>query len=100
MSTKHLSDAADDFKVIKGIGPATERRLHQSGILTYAQLAASTPSALAKGFEGMIGMSVERIAQEDWIGQARSLVPESASASPQPDVSSPGNGQHYATFTV
>ncbi len=31
----------DDLKVIEGIGPKIERLLHEAGILTYAQLAAT-----------------------------------------------------------
>ena len=100
MSTEQPPNAADDFKLIKGIGRAMERRLHQAGIRTYTQLAGSTPAELASIFAGMIGMSVERIVQENWIGQARSLSPEPASAERQSEASPPGNGQHYATFTV
>lgn len=91
MSHKKLSDARNDFKQMKGIGPKTERRLHEAGILTYEQLAQTEPDALAQIVEGLVGMSAERIIQEDWRGQARELAQQQKT---------PANGQHYATFTV
>lgn len=91
MSHKNLPAAQDDFKQMKGIGPKTERRLHQAGILSYEQLAQSDPATLAEIVEGLVGMSAERIVQEDWRGQAHNLA-QSRKA--------PANGQHYATFTV
>jgi predicted flap endonuclease-1-like 5' DNA nuclease len=40
--------AADDLKVIEGIGPRAETALHAAGIESYAQLAAARPGRLRK----------------------------------------------------
>jgi hypothetical protein len=66
----------DDFKRIRGIGPGIERRLYSSHIRTYAQLASLTPEDLANNLHGIAGLSSKRIAQQDWIGQARLLAGE------------------------
>ena len=73
----------DDFKLINGIGPAIERRLHEVGVTTFAQLAALSPDGLATLVEGA-GVSPERIVKQDWIGRAGELASvstESAEAS-------------------
>ncbi|MEP9347339.1 hypothetical protein [Xanthobacter sp. KR7-225] len=62
----------DDLKLIKGIGPQNEARLHALGIHQLRQIAAwSAEEALWVGsylaFPG-------RIEREDWIGQARALI--------------------------
>ena len=62
----------DDFKLINGIGPAIERRLHEVGLTTFAQLAALSPDGLATLVEGA-GVSPERIVKQDWIGRAGEL---------------------------
>ena len=83
----------DDFKVFPGIGPGVENRLHAAGILTYQQLAALSPEDLARILSDMVGFSVERIVQQDWIGQARQMADEI-----QGERST--NQQHYAVFTL
>lgn len=92
MNDKQRARTGDDFKRIKGIGPATERRLHNAGILTYTQLAASTPDQLVALLDGLVGMSAERVVQENWAGHATALA--------QQETAVPGNGHHYASFTV
>ena len=77
---------ADDLQRIQGIGPATERRLHQAGLRTFAQLAQASPDKLAKLVPGW---SAERIAHAGWVKQARRLA---GRLSPE--------RLHYATFTV
>ena len=62
----------DDFKLIKGIGPAIERRLNEAGVTTFAQLAALSPDGLATIVEGA-GVSSDRIVRQDWIGRAGEL---------------------------
>ena len=79
----------DDFRKIVGIGPKSERRLHDAGILTYQDLAARSPEQLAE----VTGVSAGRIASDDWIGQARPL------AGP-PDTLSSEPSQHYASFHI
>jgi branched-chain amino acid transport system ATP-binding protein len=61
----------DKLTLIKGIGPVNERKLHEHGIFTFAQIAAWTPADVTAAeayleFDG-------RIEREDWIGQARRL---------------------------
>jgi Helix-hairpin-helix domain len=82
----------DDFRRIPGIGPALERRLHDAGILTYQDLADRTPEQIAAALANVTGVSAERIASQDWIGQARQL------AGPPPEASAPT--QRYASFHV
>ncbi len=65
-----LSHAPDDLKVIKGIGPEIERRLHEAGVMSFAQLAALTPADL----ENILGSMIKRLANEqDLLDQAREL---------------------------
>ena len=60
----------DDLKVIKGIGPAIERKLNSAGIRTYAALAALSKQEL----EGILGAQVKRLQDEnDLIAQAKRL---------------------------
>jgi large subunit ribosomal protein L21 len=68
---------ADDLKIINGIGPAVEKRLHGDGIFTFAQLAVLSSADIAAAVADLSGLSAERITKQDWTGQARKLVPES-----------------------
>jgi predicted flap endonuclease-1-like 5' DNA nuclease len=66
--------AADDLKLINGIGPSIEKVLNGLGIYHFRQIAAFTPANVAwvdqrLRFKG-------RIAREDWIGQAKALAME------------------------
>jgi predicted flap endonuclease-1-like 5' DNA nuclease len=97
-STTVTSQRVDDLKLIKGIGPAIEHRLNTAGIYTYSQLAAMSPNELALLFTNLTGLSAERIAQKDWIGQALQLVTESEDAEITQAV--PDSHQHYSVFTV
>jgi branched-chain amino acid transport system ATP-binding protein len=61
----------DDLKLIKGIGPVNERKLHDHGITTFAQIAAWKRADIVAvekylEFDG-------RIDREDWKGQAKQL---------------------------
>ena len=78
----------DDFQKITGIGSALAQRLWNAGILTYDDLARRDPKEIAAA----AGISAERIASQNWTGQARELagLPSEASES----------RQHYATFHV
>jgi|SRR5215208_1476441 len=58
----------DDLKVINGIGPALEKRLNDTGIYTFAELAELTPEEL----EARLG-NPRRVAPTDLIEQAREL---------------------------
>jgi hypothetical protein len=64
---------ADDLTVINGIGPAIAQRLNAAGILTLAQLGSSQPDEIVQMISDFKGFSADRIAQQDWVGQARQL---------------------------
>ncbi len=89
--------AADDFKVIRGIGPVVESRLHSAGILTLAQLAAMLPADVAAL---VAGLSANRIAKQNWIGQARKLASKRTPAKLRKAAAALQGRQHYATFTL
>jgi len=62
---------ADDLKKLSGVGPALEKKLHEAGITTFAQIAAWTDADVAEidtqlSFKG-------RIEREGWIAQAKEL---------------------------
>ena len=80
--------SGDDLQKIAGIGRALAQRLWNAGILTYDDLARRSPAELA----AMTGISAERIASQNWTGQAREL------AGPPPEASVPR--QHRDTFHV
>lgn len=64
---------ADDFRRIDGIGPAIAQRLYTAGITTFAQLAALSPEEIAAQLDGQAGVTIARIAEEQWAAQARAL---------------------------
>jgi hypothetical protein len=82
--------SGDDFRKIGGIGRTLERRLWDAGILTYSDLGQRTPEEIAAILPSTAGISAERIASQDWTGQAREL------AEHPPEASVPR--QHYAAF--
>ena len=89
----------DEYKLINGIGPAVEKRLHDAGILSYAQLAALKPSTLNDILFGMVGFSAERVKEQDWIGQAVRLA-ENAGQTLEVGTGEPiDNSLHYASYT-
>ena len=90
----------DDLKLIHGVGPGIEKRLHRAGILTFEQLAALSPEEIAPLVLDIIGITVDRIASQDWIGQARKLATSPAEASAPNEVVTSDDGQHYASFTM
>jgi len=59
----------DDLTVIRGLGSATQERLNQAGITTFAQLAKATPAKLRE----LLGDGTARARAEDWIAHARDL---------------------------
>ncbi len=88
----------DDFKLIVGIGPGVERRFHTANIFTFDQLAALSPSDIASLLTDLAGLSAERIAKQNWIGQARDLAARPATSNTAQ--TKPERRQRYATFTV
>jgi hypothetical protein len=84
--------SGDNFRKIDGIGPVLERRLWDAEILTYSDLGQRTPEEIAAILPPTAGISAERIASQNWTGQAREL------AESPPEASVPH--QHYAAFHV
>ncbi|WP_299350056.1 NADH-quinone oxidoreductase subunit E [uncultured Shimia sp.] len=62
---------ADDLKQLKGVGPALEKKLHENGVTSFAQIAAWGPDDITEmddklSFKG-------RIERDGWIEQAKTL---------------------------
>lgn len=62
----------DDLSRIKGVGPATEQRLHELGVTSYAQIAAWGPDEAAWFGEQLFFPG--RVERENWIELARELI--------------------------
>jgi Helix-hairpin-helix domain len=90
--SKRAGKPGDDFARIDGIGPKIAQRLRLAGIRTYEDLATRTPEEIATFLVDVGGVSPQRIANQDWTGQARRL------AGPAPESSEPT--QHYASFHI
>jgi hypothetical protein len=76
--------ATDDFKLIPGIGPATESLLHGAGIRTFAQLGELTAADVGAVVPNLSG---KRHRLSDWIAEAkRRASPRSSAWSGEPGV--------------
>jgi large subunit ribosomal protein L27 len=64
--------SADDLKKLTGLGPATEKKLNDIGIYTYAQVAKLTKPARAL-VEELIGFKAEKIEEDEWVAEAKKL---------------------------
>ena len=62
---------ADDLKQLSGVGPALEKKLHEAGVTTFAQIAAWT-EADVEAFGEKLSFK-GRIEREGWIEQAKEL---------------------------
>ena len=60
---------ADDLTVIKGIGPAVQKKLQGLDILTFGDLAAADPDALTEKLKASQPISVNRV--QTWTEAAR-----------------------------
>ncbi|MEL7132734.1 MAG: helix-hairpin-helix domain-containing protein, partial [Pseudomonadota bacterium] len=70
--TASKADAgADDLKQLSGVGPALEKKLHDAGVTTFAQIAAWTDADVAAMDEKLSFKG--RIEREGWIDQAKEL---------------------------
>ncbi|WP_374620111.1 NADH-quinone oxidoreductase subunit NuoE [Devosia sp.] len=65
------ADAADDLKLISGVGPVLERNMNALGITTWAQVARLTPEQIA-AVEGELGFK-GRVTRDKWLEQADAL---------------------------
>jgi hypothetical protein len=82
----------DELQKITGIGPRVATRLAHAGITGYRDLASLTPGQIAGTLAGFVGVCAERIASQDWIGQAQRLAAD--------DAAEPEGHQKYATFHI
>jgi len=62
----------DDLKQLSGVGPALEKKLHDAGVTTLAQIAEWTDAHVAEMDEKLSFKG--RIQREDWIAQAKKLI--------------------------
>lgn len=69
VNTTDVLAEGDDFLQLRGIGPTYARRLKEAGFTTFAQLAATTPEAVAAA----IGLSPDRVRRAELIDQAKVL---------------------------
>ena len=61
----------DDLKKLSGVGPALEKKLHEAGVTTFAQIAAWSEEDVAAMDEKLSFKG--RIEREGWIAQAAEL---------------------------
>ncbi|MBE1290968.1 MAG: NADH-quinone oxidoreductase subunit NuoE [Rhodobacteraceae bacterium] len=66
-----VESGADDLKKLKGVGPALEKKLHDNGVTSFAQIAAWNAEDIADmddklSFKG-------RIERDGWVDQAKLL---------------------------
>lgn len=66
------TEAPDDLKKIKGVGPEMERTLNEIGIFTYAQVARMTEREYDL-LDSITGRFPGRAQRDDWAGQAKLL---------------------------
>lgn len=68
-------EQVDDLKVISGVGPALEEKLHGFGIYTYEQIA-NWSEANIEAFDQLLSFK-GRIQRDDWLSQAKELMNQS-----------------------
>jgi large subunit ribosomal protein L21 len=68
---KAAAAGADDLKLLSGVGPALEKKLHEAGVTTFAQIAAWTDADVEEFGEKLSFKG--RIEREGWIEQAKEL---------------------------
>lgn len=64
--------AADDLKLIKGVGPKLETLLHRLGFFHFDQIANWTAAEIAWVDENLEGFK-GRVTRDEWVAQARDL---------------------------
>lgn len=67
--------APDDLKEMKGVGPVLEKTLHDLNVKTFAQIAAFEEADIEMVAAAVAGFK-ERVARDDWVGQATALAAE------------------------
>lgn len=66
-----VAGGADDLKKLSGVGPALEKKLHENGVTTFAQIASWGPAEIEE-FDEKLSFK-GRIERENWIEQAKKL---------------------------
>lgn len=69
---KAAAETVDDLKLIGGVGPAIEKKLHEAGVTSLKEVAAWTAEDIASLDEKLAFHG--RIEREDWVGQAKDLL--------------------------
>lgn len=72
---KAKASANDDLKQLSGVGPAIEKKLHELGVTTFAQIAEWGAAEIAD-FDDKLSFK-GRIERDGWVDQAKSIVKES-----------------------
>ncbi len=100
MSNKSDQDELDQ---LDGIGKVFAKALYQSGVYTFADLAAYTPDRLSQTIEEKTGLKVsaDRIEAKNWIGQAKTKAAEAETEQPHAQSSNPAKSpwQQQAGFS-
>ncbi|PQA88740.1 50S ribosomal protein L21 [Hyphococcus luteus] len=65
------SEGADDLKQLSGVGPVLEKKLHEAGVTSFAQIAGWTEKDIADMDEKLAFHG--RIEREGWVEQAKKL---------------------------
>ena len=65
------AEGGDDLKQLSGVGPALEKKLHEAGVTTFAQIAAWGPKDIEE-FDEKLSFK-GRIEREGWVEQAKTL---------------------------
>jgi hypothetical protein len=100
-ATDAVTLPSDDFTIINGIGPAATSRLHDAGIVTFDQLGETTPDEIFAIVKGTIpGLTLERLTEQDWSGQAREQGRQAEETEDQAEAMAVGNHQHYERFSL
>lgn len=71
-SSRKTADEKDDLKLIRGIGPAIEKRLNAAGIFNYRQISEFTEGTIQK-ITDTIKFFPGRIERDRWVEQASKL---------------------------
>ncbi|MEN0065771.1 MAG: hypothetical protein AAGA48_26770 [Myxococcota bacterium] len=67
----------DNLSAIRGLSPLHARKLQRVGLITFSQLAQLTDDEIAD-LAMVVGCPQDRIAADDWIGQARAALRQNA----------------------
>lgn len=79
VENSRINGARDKLQAIKGVGPAIEKTLNEMGIFRFQQIAEMSEYDIDRVAKRLKGFR-SRIYREDWIGQARELRDQEASA--------------------